>query len=155
MIYLIFELGGDRYALAAQQVVEVLPLMDSKTLPGAPTGVTGLINYRGKPVPLVDLTLLLLGQPCARRMSTRIILLSSVTASGEPHLIGLLAERVTETIRRQDSDFKHVSTGSRSSTISGPVLTEGSTLVQRVDVHDIVPRLIQEELFAEIKQIPT
>ncbi len=130
----------------------MLPQMDPKTLPGAPAGVAGLINYRGKPVPLVDLTLLVLGRPCARRMSTRIILFNSCQPSGEPQLFGLLAERVTDTVRRKGSDFKHVSAGTRSGTFSGPVLAEGGTLVQRVDVNDIVPRFIQAELLAEIEQ---
>jgi chemotaxis-related protein WspB len=150
MLYLLFELGGDRYALDVWHVVEVLPQVESKTLLGAPAGVAGLMNYRGKPVPLLDLTQLTLGRPCARRMSTRIIVTNSFETVGEMHLVGLLAERVTETIRLKASDFKDIL--GCGGTFSGAVVTEGTTLIQRVDVKDLVPPALQENLFAEIEQ---
>lgn len=151
MLYLLFELGGDRYALDVQQVVEVLPQVESKTLLGAAAGVTGLMNYRGKPLTLLDLSQLTLGQPCARRMSTRIIVAKWSETSGETYLVGLLAERVTETIRREASDFKEISADGRRGTFSGPVATEGRSLIQRVKVKDLVPRSLQDTLLAEIE----
>jgi chemotaxis-related protein WspB len=151
MLYLLFELGGDRYALDVQHVVEVLPQVESKTLLGAAVGVTGLMNYRGKPVPLLDLPQLTLGQPCARRMSTRIIVTKWSGTSGESHLVGLLAERVTETMRRKASDFKEISSNGCRGTFAGAVATEGRSLIQRVEVKDLIPRSLQDTLFAEVE----
>ena len=45
MLFLLFELGRDRYALDALQVAEVLPLLALKEMPLAPPGVAGLLNY--------------------------------------------------------------------------------------------------------------
>jgi len=70
MLFLQFQLGHDRYALDVSQVVEVLPLINVKRIPNAPAGVAGVINYRGSPVPLVDLSMLMMGQPAKARMST-------------------------------------------------------------------------------------
>ena len=39
MLYLLFELGKDRYALEAGQVMEVLPLLEFKRIPHAIKGV--------------------------------------------------------------------------------------------------------------------
>lgn len=74
MLFLLFQVGNDRYALEANRVVEVIPLLTLKHLPRAPRGVAGLFNYRGQPVPALDLSDLLLGQPAAERLSTRIII---------------------------------------------------------------------------------
>lgn len=151
MLYLLFELGGNPYALDVQQVVEVLPQVEFKTLLGAEAGVMGLMNYRGKPVPVLDLGQLTLGQPCARRMSTRIIVAKWSGTSVVTHLVGLLTERVTETIRRNASDFKEISADGSRGTFSGAVATEGRSLIQRVEVKDLVPRSLQDTLFADIE----
>lgn len=53
--YLIFELGEERYGIPIAVVDEVLRLPDVVTrLPNAPRFVTGIINLRGRPVPLID-----------------------------------------------------------------------------------------------------
>ena len=74
MLFLLFHLGKDRYALDASRVVEVVPLLTLRRIPQAPRGVAGIFNYRGQPVPAVDLGELMLGQPASPRLSTRIIL---------------------------------------------------------------------------------
>src|ERR1700744_6229027 len=56
MLFLVFSLGDDRYAIDATLVVEVLPLVNWKSVPGAPRGVAGIIDYRGKPAPLLGLS---------------------------------------------------------------------------------------------------
>jgi chemotaxis-related protein WspB len=47
MLFLVFKLGTDRYAIEAAQVVEVLPLVGAKHIPGAPAGVAGILDYHG------------------------------------------------------------------------------------------------------------
>jgi chemotaxis-related protein WspB len=152
MLYLLFELAGDHYALDVRQVVEVVPQAESRILLGPLAGVAGLMNYRGKPVPLIDLTQLLLGRACARRMSTRIVVASWQEASGETQFVGLLAERVTDTIRLKESDFKDIVAGACGSKLPGPVLTNENMMIQRVDVADLVPRSLRDELPVEIGQ---
>src|SRR5580692_8261281 len=98
MLFLMFQLGTDRYAIEAADVVEVLPLVHSKQIPGTPPVVRGIFDYHGAPVPLIDLAELALGKPSRRWMSTRIILINYFMESGQTHLLGLLAERATETL---------------------------------------------------------
>src|SRR2546421_10050690 len=87
MLFLLFQLGTDRYALEASRVVEVVPLLELKRLPQAPEGVAGIFNYRGQPVPAVDLCALTLGQPARKRLSTRIIIVNLSGAGGGGHLV--------------------------------------------------------------------
>src|SRR6267378_2910006 len=56
---LVFELGHELYALPANQVHEVRPLTLLTNLPGTPAFLAGLINVRGRIVPVIDLRPLL------------------------------------------------------------------------------------------------
>ena len=78
MLFLLFQLGNDRYVLEASRVVEVVPLLELKQLPRAPKGVAGIFKYRGRPVPAVDLCALTLGRPASERLSTRIIIVNQI-----------------------------------------------------------------------------
>ncbi len=93
MLFLVFELARDRYALDVSQVAEVLPLVAIKQIPQAPPAVAGILNYRGAPVPVIDVSQLTLGRPAERRLSTRIVLVHYPDADGQTRLLGLIAER--------------------------------------------------------------
>src|SRR5689334_12208229 len=98
MLFLLFQFGKDCYALEARQVAQVVPLVHLKQFPRAPQGVAGAFNYRGDLVPVLDLKQMALGQPSALCLSTRIILVNCPMPGGESRLIGLIAERATETL---------------------------------------------------------
>jgi chemotaxis-related protein WspB len=82
MLMLVFRLGADRYALDATEIVEVLPRVPLKSVPGAPAWVAGLFSYRGRTVPVIDLASLALGRPSADHVSTRLVLVH-YPAAGE------------------------------------------------------------------------
>ena len=50
MLYLLFQLDGDRYALNVAQIAEVLPLAATKSIPGTPAWVAGVIERHGAPL---------------------------------------------------------------------------------------------------------
>lgn len=62
-LHLQFQLGDDRYALPASQVVEVLPLRRLKQVPEAPQWVAGLFEHRNRVTPVIDLSRRVLGRP--------------------------------------------------------------------------------------------
>jgi len=41
VLFLVFELDGDRYALDVNQLIEVLPLVNLRPLARAPPGIAG------------------------------------------------------------------------------------------------------------------
>src|SRR5262245_1715017 len=105
MLFLVFHIGNDRYALEARRVVEVVPLLGLKKVPQAPAAFAGIFNYRGRPVPAIDLCQLTLGQPALERLSTRIVVVHYTDSAGEQRLLGLVAERTTDTLRLDPRDF--------------------------------------------------
>src|SRR5580765_4358634 len=105
MLFLVFELGPERYALDVLQIAEVIPLLSLKPILQAPPAVAGIFNYRGAPVPVIDVSQLTLGRPAERRLSTRIVLVNYPDGEGQTRLLGLIAERATQTVRHEATDF--------------------------------------------------
>jgi chemotaxis-related protein WspB len=139
MLYLLFEVAGQQYAVEATRVVEVLPLVQVTLIPRAPTEVAGLFSYRGRPVPLIDLRRLTLRRPARPKFSTRIILVTDRAPDGADQLLGIIAERVTETTRREAAN--------PATPYLGGVVTTDRGLVQRIDVHQLLPPATREMLF--------
>lgn len=149
MLFLVFTIGNDRYAMDVRQIAEVLPLVAVKCIPHAPEAVRGLFNYRGAPVPVIDLTRLTTGCVSARRLSTRIVLVHYPDRDGRPHLLGLIAEKATETARYEAADFVAAGVHSADASYLGPVTTETHGMLQRIDVETVLPPALRDILFKQ------
>jgi chemotaxis-related protein WspB len=149
MLFLVFELGADRYALDARQVAEVLPLLAVKRIPQAPPAIQGLFNYRGAPVPAVDLSQLILGRPAARLLSTRIVVVHYPGDNGRTHLLGLIVEKATQTARHEPSAFAPFALATADAPYLGPVVVDAHGLLQWVDARALLPPAFGDLLFNE------
>jgi chemotaxis-related protein WspB len=146
MVFLVFQLDGSRFALDAQQVVEVLPFVDIRRMPQAPDGVAGIIDFRGTPVPVVDLSLIVLGRPAHRLLSTRLIVVRSVDHAGSTRFLGLIAERATGTLRREPADFIASGITNGGAPYLGPVAADEHGFVQWIDATRILPPSVLDVL---------
>ncbi|WP_232470223.1 MULTISPECIES: chemotaxis protein CheW [Methylococcus] len=97
MLLVPFQIGGEHYALPAVDVFTVAQVPRLRPLPQAPAWVAGVFRYRGSVLPAVDLSLLIAGQPARRVLSTRLLLVGNAQDSESRPVLGLLAERVTDT----------------------------------------------------------
>ena len=149
MLFLLFHLGKDRYALDASRVVEVVPLLALKRIPQAPRGVAGIFNYRGQPVPVVDLGELMLGQPASPRLSTRIILVHYPDDGGKQRLLGLIAEQATEIIRKEPKDFMATGVQMRAAPYLGPVAMDDKGVIQLVHEQRLLSGPVRDLLFSQ------
>lgn len=92
---LILDLQGEIFALDAHRVREILDIVPVTEVPGSRAFVNGLINVRGKVVPLADLRLKF-GMPTPPpTIDTRIVVVET-DVDGESVTVGLLADRVRE-----------------------------------------------------------
>lgn len=147
MLFVLFQLGEDRYVIAASQIAAVLPMVLPKSIPLAHPAVAGAFNYRGTPVPLIDLSQLALGRPALARRSTRILVVHYPQPDGAPELLGLLAENVSETMSRPPSDFVASPIQSDGAPYLGPVAPDAQGLVQWVQVQQLLPEPVRALLF--------
>jgi chemotaxis-related protein WspB len=143
MLFVLFQLGPERYALEARRVVEILPLVTLKPLAQAPFGVVGMFLYRGRPLPALDLCLLTLGRPAVEHLSTRILIINQPAPDGRDRLLGLIAERVTETIRRTEKDMVTPDVRLAGDSFLGPLLVDPK------NPHGVIQMIRPEKLLAE------
>jgi chemotaxis-related protein WspB len=119
VLLLTFTVGADQYAIDVARVVEIVPRIELRKIPHAPAFVAGLLGYRGKVVPVIDLGTLLDVGRCQDCLGTRIILVNDspddhghcgqgregshgetrearVQPKPELNLLGLVAEHVSD-----------------------------------------------------------
>jgi chemotaxis-related protein WspB len=147
MLFLKFRIGSESYALDATQIAEVLPLLEITRVPQAPVGVAGLINYRGSPVPVIDLSELMLGEPARPHISTRLILVRY-----REHLLGLIAEQATEMMRREAGSFTDSGIASDPAPYLGRVAQDGGRLVRWIEVQKLLPPDVSGVLFRQAEE---
>jgi len=88
-------LGGEIFAIEAECVREILDLVTVTEVPGARPFLNGLINVRGKVVPLADLRVKF-GMPTPPpTVDTRVVVVE-IDLDGEPTVVGLLSDKVFE-----------------------------------------------------------
>ena len=153
MLFLVFQIGNDRYALDTSHIVEVIPFLTLKRIPQAPKGVAGLFNYHGQPAPAVDLCDLTLGQPARECLSTRIIIVKHPAASGEDRLLGLIAEHATETIRKDAGEFVDSGIKVGNAPYLGPVIMDGKGVIQLLQAQRLLEQSLRDLLFPQTTEL--
>ncbi|MFC1746506.1 chemotaxis protein CheW [Candidatus Riflebacteria bacterium] len=141
MLTLLFYLGKDRFAVDSSKVVEVIPSINLKKLTHAPPHVAGIFDYRGLIVPVIDLSILLNKRTSQERLSTRIILFryaKSTNKEGEREVIGLMAERVTETRKMSLTDFQTTGVSVEGTPYLAEIATTENEMIQFIRVENLL-----------------
>lgn len=148
MLLLLFRIGNERYGLDASQVVEVAPLVCLKMIPQAPDYIAGLFDYRGRPVPVIDLCRLGNKQTCKSRMTTRIIMVDYGQDNSHRRVLGLLAEQVTETVKQDPKALISSSTSIAAMPWLGDFIKDSEGLLQLIEIAGLLPKTLQASLFS-------
>ena len=93
MTALTIRLDDELFAVEAGSVREILDLVPITDVPNAPPFVTGLINVRGRVVPLADLRVMFGMERPEPDADTRIVVME-IDIEGEPTIAGILADKV-------------------------------------------------------------
>lgn len=93
--YLSFTLNGETYAMAIDQVKEIIEFGRVTAVPMMPPHMRGVINLRGAVVPVIDLSRRFGGEPSAVGRRTCIVILELVhDAAAERQVIGIIVDAV-------------------------------------------------------------
>jgi purine-binding chemotaxis protein CheW len=92
---LTFDLQGEMFAVEAVHVREILDLVTITEVPHSDPFVNGLINVRGKVVPLADLRIKFGMEQRPPTVDTRIVVLE-IEFEGDPVTVGIRADKVHE-----------------------------------------------------------
>lgn len=120
-----FVAAGHSHAVATESVQEVLRMVAMRPVSGAPSWVAGVVNLRGTPMIVVDLSERLTGESTQHHLSTPII----VTRIGSGAPVGLIVDSV-DGLRDVAGDVQTAAWGAT-------LLRLDDTLVDLVDIQKI------------------
>jgi purine-binding chemotaxis protein CheW len=100
--FLTFFLAGEEYGIEILKVHEIIGVMPITMVPRTPTYIRGVINLRGKVIPIVDLRLKFGMESKAQTMETCIIV---VHVQGVE--MGIFVDRVSEVLNIASEDIEH------------------------------------------------
>ena len=103
--YLSFFLGGEAYAIGILRVREILEYQAPTRVPQTPPSIRGVINLRGKVIPIVDLALKF-GLPATAATKWTCIIVVETSIAGEAAVMGVLADSVSEVIDLAPSEIE-------------------------------------------------
>lgn len=95
--YLTFVLDGETYGLAILGVQEIIGMIEVTHVPRTPAFVRGVINLRGRIIPVVDLRVKFERDRSGDTERTCVIVLQ-VERDGEPVTMGIIVDEVSEVI---------------------------------------------------------
>jgi chemotaxis-related protein WspB len=136
-----FQVGRESFAVDCRRIVEVTPLPRLRPLPHAPAYLAGLLHFRGRVVPVVDLKRLLGGEAAEPRLSTRVLLVEPAPGRS---LIGLLVERVSDLV--EATAERTISLTVPQAPYLGPVVECNGELLQLLAVEHLVSPAVLREL---------
>ena len=102
--HLLFELGGERYALDILSVQEIIGMVTTVPVPQSPPDLVGVIDLRGRVVPIVDLRRRL-ELRCAREAERPCIIILNL-GEGEHRKIGVVVDRVLSVHGLRDEEIE-------------------------------------------------
>lgn len=149
MLALLLYAGSNAYALNTRGVIEVVHATDLRSLPAAPPVVRGVLNLHRQPVPVLDLCKLTGGQLCDDSRSTRIVLMHYPSPDKPDHILGLMAERITETRNIEEREMRSTGILVKNAKYLGRVLPDGAQMIQWLNIEHLIPADLKESLFKE------
>ena len=95
--YLTFGLGGTSYAIGILKVQEIIGLLHVTPVPGTPAHVRGVINLRGRVIPVVDLGMRF-GMAAVPDTDRTCIVITQMDGARGPATVGVVVEDVAQVV---------------------------------------------------------
>jgi purine-binding chemotaxis protein CheW len=103
--YLVFQLGREEFGIRVLKVREIMGVQDITAVPHQPPHVKGVINLRGKVIPVVDLRLKF-GLPSVEYSQRTCIIVVQLRGSVNSILTGVVVDSVAEVLNLAAADIE-------------------------------------------------
>jgi purine-binding chemotaxis protein CheW len=103
--YLTFILAGEEYGIGILKVKEIIGIMAITTVPQTPAYMKGVINLRGKVIPIVDLRVKF-GMEAIDYTEKTCIIVVEIASGGQKVMIGILVDSVSEVLNIKGGDIE-------------------------------------------------
>jgi len=95
--YLTFQLANEEFGIRVLKVREIIGVQEITMVPQTPAHIKGVINLRGKVVPVIDLRLKF-GLPSCEYTQRTCIIVTQVQGESGPILMGTVVDGVSEVL---------------------------------------------------------
>ncbi len=103
--YLTFQLGNEEFAIQVLRVREIMGIQEITAVPQTPDYVKGVINLRGKVIPVVDLRLKF-GLAELEYTPRTCIIVVQIEGEAGRLMIGVIVDAVSEVLTLQSGDIE-------------------------------------------------
>ena len=103
--YLTFQLAEEEFGIGVLKVREIMGLQEITTVPQTPAHIKGVINLRGKVVPVIDLRLKF-GLPAGEYTQRTCIIVTQVRGESGPILMGTIVDGVSEVLNLSGAEIE-------------------------------------------------
>ena len=103
--YLVFELGTEQFGIRVLKVREIMGIQNITAVPQTPAHVKGVINLRGKVIPVVDLRLKF-GLSEQEYTQRTCIIVVQVRGEAGPMFMGIVVDGVAEVLNLAAADIE-------------------------------------------------
>ncbi|MBI1839904.1 MAG: purine-binding chemotaxis protein CheW [Verrucomicrobia bacterium] len=104
--YLTFTLGEESYGIGVLKVREIIRVPDITSVPQMPDYVKGVMNLRGKVIPVADLRVKFRLSNIQNTERTCVVVVQVQQPSGSQPLIGLIVDAVEEVVNIPSTDIE-------------------------------------------------
>ena len=103
--YLTFSLAGEEYGVGILKIREIIGLMTITTMPKTPDYVKGVINLRGKVIPVIDLRLKF-GMEVMEYNDRTCIVVVEIRGEGKTISMGIVVDSVSEVLMIKSNEIE-------------------------------------------------
>jgi purine-binding chemotaxis protein CheW len=107
--YLTFKLADEEYGIGILKVKEIIGMMPITLVPQTPQFVKGVINLRGKVIPVLDLRLKF-GMGLIDYTERTCIIVVEITHESGPVMMGIVVDSVSEVVQIRSEDVEETPT---------------------------------------------
>ena len=108
--YLTFLLQGEMFAISVHKVLEIIETGEEHAishLPKAPKSISGVVNFRGNVIPVIDTRIKFDLQSFKDKEKFVVIVLNLIINDRE-HMVGAMADKVVDVIEIDQTEIKPV-----------------------------------------------
>lgn len=146
--YMTFKSGNEYYGLKIQYVNEVIQIQAITEIPETEDYIKGLINLRGKVIPVIDVRLRFQQEPFEYDDRTCIIVISVKTM-----LIGLIVEKIAEVVEIKEDNILPPPTISRADKIQNKYVYGIGKVGDSVKLLLDPDKLLNDEELSAVEQV--
>ncbi|EKQ56746.1 MULTISPECIES: chemotaxis protein CheW [unclassified Clostridium] len=103
--YLTFQIAEEEYGIPIQNIKEIIGMMDITSIPRTPEYIKGVINLRGKIIPIMDLRLKFNLAERVYNHRTCIIVVE-INLADTKKLMGIVVDTVSEVVNIQKAEIE-------------------------------------------------